>query len=380
MATGMATNTRGSFSALLSRIGLAHFEARFLSLEVNTEESLLALTCEDLITYVEIPLGLARVAYQKLHAGKPVVANQEAANRRATTWRLPKDLPEWPGRASSTSSSPMEHLVVLSILLTAAGVPEDAWPAALAVTLPTFAMWAKSNLIDSNPSWSEASKRFKERFGYKNHDSIKRAELVRCRQNGRPIAAYVADFERLHSEAGLADNDEFGLTLFVEGLDLQRQTLFKISVDGLSTISEYFRVALEKFSRSAAFEANSLRRNFHSASPVGSSKPRPRSHVKKCSYHGECGHTTSECNVLKNKSVAKGRFPAKSDPQPYHRQGNASRSNSSMVTCFKCGQTGHYANRCTQARQAPELNAIFSDEELQAMMQAPIQRPPRSEN
>lgn len=359
--------TRANLTTALERAGVLQYEEHLRSLGVASEDDLTLLTVDDLKE-----AGLPTVAARRV-TSKYYDKNRHSDGKQH---RLPKDLPKW---KPSEAISPLQHLTSLVVILTAVGLPEDAWPAALAVTLTAHGSWAMKNLIESKPSWTVAKEMFLARFGLRHDKDLKRAELTRCRQRGRSIEQYVTEFESLAAEAEVQDNEEFAMTLFTEGLDSHNRSLFKIIVvSEEKTLPNLFSLAIEHFHHHASFRPSAL-----SSNP---SKSRPHS-AKKCSYHGECGHTTAECQVLKNKTTSgkngNSRFSSEQGQGPRsqfsYRPSNAN-NDISKITCFKCGKTGHYANKCTQQRQVPSLNAIFSEHELQVMMQPDVPQPPRSEN
>lgn len=354
--------TRGNLNAALEKAGVLQYEEHIRQLGVTNEDDLALLTVTDLKE-----AGLSTVAARRLSAKYHELPKLEKKQNR-----IPKDLPKW---KPSDVISPLQHLTSLVVILTAAGLPEDAWPAALAVTLIAHGSWAMKNLIESKPSWTNAKEMFLARFGLRHDKDLKRAELTRCRQRGRSIEQYVTEFEALAAEADVEDTEAFVMTLFTEGLDTQNRSLFKIiSAAEEKTLPNLFSLATEHFHQQP------LSRNH--APPNPTTKPRPRL-VKRCSYHGECNHATADCQVLKNKPKApdagNSRFPSRSGPPTQAPRRSNQRPDLSSITCHKCKRTGHYANHCTQ-REPQSLNAIFSEHELQAMMQPDVPHPPRSEN
>lgn len=354
--------TRGSLTTALERAGVPQYEEHIRTLGVTNEDDLTLLTVEDLKE-----AGLSTVAARRLASKYHEVPRLEKKQNR-----IPKDLPKW---KPSDVISPLQHLTSLVVILTAAGLPEEAWPAALAVTLIAHGSWAMKNLIETKPSWHEAKDLFLARFGLRHDKDLKRAELTRCRQRGRSIEHYVTEFEALAAEAEVEDTEAFVMTLFVEGLDPHNRTLFKIiSASEEKTLPNLFSLATEHFHQQPSSKGQ--------VPPNSATKSRTRS-VKRCSYHGECNHTTADCQVLKNKAKlpdnGNSRFPSRTGPPTQAPRRPNQRPDLSKIACHKCKKTGHYANHCTQ-REPPSLNAIFSEHELRAMMQTNDTRPPRSEN
>ena len=66
---------------------------------------------------------------------------------------------------------------------------------------------------------------------------------------------------------------------------------------------------------------------------------------KYCERHGESGHTTAECKVLQKEAA-----DAKAGSVKIKIEGAAAKpkdkTDKSKVTCFRCGNTGHYATNC----------------------------------
>ena len=226
-------------------------------------------------------------------------------------------LPRW-----KETSTPLSHLQMFESTMLAAEVPVMRWPRAFSTTLPYFKQVFINSLLPLQ--WDLLKEAFLERY----HDPRDEANSLRyllnlkMQPNESPhdYGDRVLDLCR---RAGRRDSDPVVLSAFEQGIALRFKSFY-----ALSPSPQDLKTAV------------SLLVSVCRACPDASNQK-----SKFCRYCKNSGHTLKECRKLSNSRNRQGQSTSSPSSQPAQQQ-SPFKPKPREVKCFKCGRTGHYANKC----------------------------------
>ena len=266
---------------------------------------------------------------------------------------LPSNLPVF--NSDSSSSNTRAFIKQLEIRLRATNYPLQLYSTALASAITgTGLNWAVSVLPDRE--WSAAKTLFFSHFDKPNFLEVTRARFFSLRMTkGQSVTAFSDTFLELMDILGKDVHDPDALYQFRVALpsDLQKSYLSASAGHPITNINDAIALALLlETTGSSSSPSSSSSLSTHGDSPsAGSTK-------KYCSLHGKGSHSSKECRLLDKKVKAAtesskspvGSSSSSSSPSTgtssSFRSSSSADKDSKSVTCYKCGKTGHYANKC----------------------------------
>jgi hypothetical protein len=275
----------------------------------------------------------------------------ETTSSAKASEKVPRELPKFRSGAGSVHD-PEDLLARFQSVLSAYHLdPEQHWHRLLPLCLTNVdTIWCESNL-EPKFTWQKAKEAFIHQFG--DPARIKKARQVLFKMRmlpGESVSEYAQRFEGQMRIASIPDSDRSMAAYFREtlppDLHFHIETIIQMRPGPELTVKELIRIA-----SSFGWEPSRSRpaaRSAGSEHVVGN--PRPTTGSRSfCQLHGECKHTTDECQELlkrknqpktasKTSAVASSSSPA--DPSVSLRK----------VTCHLCQQEGHYANVCPRKK------------------------------
>ena len=226
--------------------------------------------------------------------------------------------------------------------LTVAQVPQDRWPAILAIQVRGSAEgWAQRVLLDA-PSWEEAKELFLRRFLLPQDELRRREELYALRQrDGESVLQYASRLEDALAAAGMESEGTSAMALFQKGLVGQLRGAYVTAV----SMRAPFHMS----------EAVSVARGLEAALPKGgatkSSDMRARGACYLC--HGQ-GHFASKCpqRLAGSGSAVPPRTGGARAPSRSVEEERGAADASRY--CYVCDDADHIARACPR-RARPEL-------------------------
>jgi predicted aspartyl protease len=197
-------------------------------------------------------------------------------------------------------------------------------------------------------TWAEFKKAFKEHYINKGLVDRKMRELMNLNQGSDSVYQYAQKFNSLcqHKDYHV-DIDKKKMDRFREGLDselYERLNLIKID--------SYLELVNLAISQEDAMKRaqQDRKRKFNQAS--GSGQGKKFKFVKK-NVQGATQPFSSGCWVMKqSQTKPSGNFSYRNTQQSASRpSASPPAHNNDDRRCYKCGQLGHFSNKCTRPRQ-----------------------------
>ena len=281
--------------------------------------------------------------------------------------RLPTDLPKF--QSEKLSGDVYTYLARFERLLRCHQYPEHLFPLALSTCVSVHSeQWASSVLGDPHITWEDAKRAFAERFCHPELAYKLRCEMARIhQQKDETIRAYNDRFAKLMTELHEDPENPYALATYRNSLQptmrLQYATLHSFLRP--KTIQDAYALGIQ-------CEANLNIGDYRlSDAPPAGETPKPQ---VKCSYCGLKGHTVDVCWRKKQDAAPKGDKDKPTTPADKVRL-NDPKSDAAFlakVTCHKCHQKGHYANKC------PGLPTAVKKEPVTPTLTKPGVPPPPS--
>jgi regulator of replication initiation timing len=267
-------------------------------------------------------------------------------------YSLPKDCPMFKPGATDIHN----WFELLEAALLTQGTVPKVWYRLLGKTTQNAELiWVKHNILDLSPSpdWSNAKDIFATEFTSQSHAFDCRESLYELRQGKRTGAAFLREVESLAGGAEMNLDDPFFLHLMVHkrlnqklreaiGVKMGRE-LTKLDFEGLkeavTALDGLFGSGQSKDNPEP--NTNPNKNGGNGRGKGGSETP----NKTKCGKCGRTGHTTEACRSGSRDSRRNRDKPTNTD-----KGSNRDKDTSSAhITCFKCGEKGHYANTCPKA-------------------------------
>ena len=259
-------------------------------------------------------------------------------------------------------SSAVCHVFIaeLEYCLENSEVPKHEWFRVFAFISDDFMVvdWINRNIIKPKLNFKEACDVFRSHFESAAAADLLAREYLSCQQKlNESVQSYADRFTNICARRGIEDKDALAIEHFVEHLHSSTQRQYRTQV-GLATanghapkVSTLTQVISYAIALEVATKGVDVGSTYHRQGSSSST-----SHGKKCSFHpGSTSHTTAECRFRPKSSETRSTSftPHAKKPnyvRPFVTAGSSFRTSSSSptvsVTCFKCKQTGHYANKC----------------------------------
>ena len=226
-------------------------------------------------------------------------------------------LPRW-----KETSTPLSHLQMFESTMLAAEVPVMRWPRAFSTTLPYFKQVFINSLLPLQ--WDLLKEAFLERYHDPRDEANSLRDLLNLKmQPNESPHDYGDRVLDLCRRAGRRDSDPVVLSAFEQGIALRFKSFY-----ALSPSPQDLKTAV------------SLLVSVCRACPDASNQK-----SKFCRYCKNSGHTLKECRKLSNSRNRQGQSTSSPSSQPTQQQ-SPFKPKPREVKCFKCGRTGHYANKC----------------------------------
>lgn len=256
---------------------------------------------------------------------------------RVSSKRLPSSLPYFRGSKSNAIQDPREFLQEFQIILEAEEIPSTRWRNALRTCLTiSDAHWASEHTSDSN-TWEEIKELFLERFVSPIMLQQYSNEFLEIRQTKyEDFLTYCDRFKRLLTILKIDETAVYGIRKFILGVynpSLRAQISVRYSDFPDDSLSEVMK-------KSSILEAAF---SLDGEDPKRSSSKKENER-KWCDKHKFSSHSTNECRYMRRESSSSKNNSKVNDKA-------IDRRTPPIVTCYKCGKTGHYANKCNNPRQ-----------------------------
>ena len=248
-------------------------------------------------------------------------------------------LPTW-----KSSSVCHVFLSELTRTLKNSEVPSHHWYRAFAFVTDDYMIndWIDRNIIEPHLSFNDAVETFRVHFESAAAAELLAQEYSHCQQKPHePVQSYSDRFANICARRGINDTDTLAIQHFIEHLQplTQRQYRTQVAVAQANGLSPKVSTLYEVISYVIALEVATKGVDLSSRSSSTSSS-------KKCVYHPNSStHSTNECRSKPNK----GSQATTSSTFKPRSSSNVSSAVTRNVTCYKCGDKGHYANNCTKS-------------------------------
>jgi len=335
--------------------------ASFMELSFNeTDSHLLAknfLSVEDLSELsdrdlVDMDLSMkARLIIRRMHP---------RSSSKPKSFKVPSQMPFFRGTGTSHYSSPEEFLTRFEAKMEASEVSDASWSSVLTsqLSLLTDLRYWKAN--GASLQWKKAKTLFMAHFGSTNTRQMRIDQIHTFSQTaGETVQSYIDRFTDLVQLAELDADSIMLVAPFRRGFSSQK---LRAALDSREAYDNPYQTVTE-IAQAALFVESQLARQETDMKPMHKPKvfPQPSSSSSSsssssafkfhCSVHGECGHETKDCRVAKKD------LPKKSPPPPDSKSAKFVPSKPEekvpkTLYCFKCKESGHWANECPNLKVA----------------------------
>jgi hypothetical protein len=222
---------------------------------------------------------------------------------------------------------------------------EDYPKALTASTSGSTLFWVDENIIIPGLSWEQAKQAFIKEFTTRSSRTQYRRDLTQLKQGDGSCATFFRKIEQLAPAANQNLNEGFFLMSILED-KLKPHIAEKVQEHLLDELDGLTYARLKETACSLdAISTRKLARKTRAAdakcgfkgcqSTVHKSQECPK-RSKKCTGCGNHGHLLHECR----KTAGGKNLPSAQEKTP------RSKKDLSQVTCHKCQDKGHYANKC----------------------------------
>ena len=336
MATSLSSNSGNVDSSLecKSHCCRAYVEELLPSLKMSD----LCLFCKQLVAF---------------HERKPIVtassylagSGSSSSANAALSSNAIRNLPKW----KVDIKQPTMFLKRIEQVLSGYSVDESSYTRALLISVENVSesAWIKTNIIETNKSWSEAKELFTKHFGLHGYEIKLINDYENCKQlKHESVQKYADRFTQLCDELDYPDTDKRVIQHYIIGLLSNIQIDFKrhlhvvkmakgadVALDSLKQVVE-MTLDLNLFDLNN--QMHSLRTNDNGESK-GNNYPSSTKKKLYCKNHPDSTtHSTAECRSNPQKSTD-------SSDHSRDRSKITLKVNGKPVKCHTCGGN-HYAN------------------------------------
>ena len=181
-------------------------------------------------------------------------------------------------------------------------------------------------------------KLLKARFLPPNYEQTLYNQYQNCRQDTRSVVDYIEEFHRLSARTNLSENERHQIARFVGGLRFDIKEKVKLqpfrflseAISFAEIVEEMIAIRSKNLNRRPAWETTSTRRN---------------------NYPDKANDQPSTSTKGKGKEVDNQEIAVeRKKEQTFKTSGQNNYSRPSLGKCFRCGQTSHLSNNCSQRK------------------------------
>ena len=226
--------------------------------------------------------------------------------------------------------------------------PDSNWSTYLPECVPShIANWIE-NSFDFQWDFQQVSSIFNSRFGNPHSNIHYTKQLYDIqRKDKESIAEFLIRFETLVHKGNHSDDNPSLVQFLLSRLPLDVQWAVSSAKENSHVDTTSIADTINYITRlpPSRYSSGYTKTNISHQPSVTSSQSRPF-----CEFHNSFGHSTSNCRARKKQPTSQHSYSISSKPT----QSDTS-SAQSVVTCYKCNKTGHYANACTAPKPSIKI-------------------------
>ena len=337
--------------ASFMELSFAETDSHLLAKNFLSVEDLPDLSDKDL---VDMELSMkARLIIRRL---SPRVSN------KPKSIKVPSHMPFFRGTGPSHYSSPEEFLTRFEAKMEASEVSDVSWSSVLTsqLSLLTDLRYWKAN--GASLQWRKAKALFMVHFGSTNTRQMRIDQIHTFSQTaGETVQSYIDRFTDLVQLAELDADSIMLVAPFRRGFSSQK---LRVALDSREAYDNPYQTITE-IAQAALFVESQLARQENDMKPMQKTpkvSPPPSSSSSAsavkyhCSVHGECGHETKDCRMAKKEQPLLKKSPPEMKSVKFPPSKPEEKVPKTLY-CFKCKQSGHWANECPNLKVAAAVSA-----------------------
>ena len=291
------------------------------------------------LKHLELAKQIQRELSDQNHLGSSIPNRHYDSQTKPKQFRLPSDLPKY---KKDKTDVPL-FLDEITAKLRGHGIPVEHWPRALAVvTKGKDCIWVDQNILSLQPplTWSEARDKFTAEYAEMDHSFRSLASLSQLKQGELTGGEFIREVEALLSKApNLVDTSQpFFVYNLIQSLNPDYLRRVGEKHDNLAQITfSELRQLLLHIDRVNSRLSAQKGKTAKSSSSLDRFLDRFPSNKKK---RGDKSGDTK----IGNRNSSK-REVNDTESKQAKSEGKEPRAEEE-VTCYRCQQHGHYANKC----------------------------------